>query len=155
MGAGLAAAVTGGVGLLGARSCRRSWIGFFSGDSTGGVRQVSSPSRGSSGQLAGFFGVGLALYFASQGTGRVHWALLAGFARLAIAAGGGIVASWLGGDLTTIFLAVAIGFVVFGGANALAVRLGAWRGAGTRRVAVPRLDERRGLMGHGERPAER
>jgi putative MATE family efflux protein len=117
-GAGLAAAVTGSVGLLSA-IMPSLWIGFFSGDVE--VRQVGETYSRIVGPTYGFFGVGLALYFASQGTGRVHWALLAGFARLAIAAGGGIVAFWLGGDLTTIFLAVAVGFVVFGGGQLAAI----------------------------------
>lgn len=117
-GAGLAAAVTGSVGLLSA-IVPTLWIGFFSGDPD--VRQVGETYSRIVGPTYGFFGVGLALYFASQGTGRVHWALLAGFARLAIAAGGGIIAFWLGGDLTTIFLAVAIGFVVFGGGQLAAI----------------------------------
>jgi Na+-driven multidrug efflux pump len=117
-GAGLAAAVTGGVGLLSA-IVPMLWIGFFSGDPD--VRQVGATYSQIVGPTYGFFGVGLALYFASQGTGRVHWALMAAFARLAIAAGGGITAFWLGGDLTTIFLAVAIGFVVFGGGQLAAI----------------------------------
>ncbi len=37
----------------------------------------------------GFFGLGLALYFASQGAGRLLWPLLAGFTRLVLAAVGG------------------------------------------------------------------
>jgi putative MATE family efflux protein len=117
-GAGLAAAVTGGVGLLSA-IVPSLWIGLFSGDPE--VRQVGATYSQIVGPTYGFFGIGLALYFASQGTGRVKWALLAGFARLAIAAGGGVIAFWLGGDLTIIFLAVAVGFVVFGGGQLAAI----------------------------------
>jgi MATE family, multidrug efflux pump len=79
----------------------------------------------------GFFGVGLALYFASQGAGRLAWPLVAGFTRLAIAAGGGALAVLaLGGGLAHIFGVMALALVVFGTVNALAVKLGAWRAAG-------------------------
>ena len=153
VGAGLAAAVTGAVGLFGALF-PRAWLGLFSADPA--VLAAGSTYLRIVGPLYGFFGLGLALYFASQGAGRLGWPLAAGFARLVIAAGGGWLAvHWLGGGLAPIFAAMALALLVFGGANALAVRLGAWRGAGTRRVAVPRLDERGGLRGHGERPAER
>lgn len=35
------------------------------------------------------FGLGMALYFASQGAGRLLWPLLANLTRLVVAAGGG------------------------------------------------------------------
>jgi hypothetical protein len=38
------------------------------------------------GPLYGFFGVGLVLYFASQGAGRLLWPVAANIARLAVAA---------------------------------------------------------------------
>jgi putative MATE family efflux protein len=153
VGAGLAAGVTGAVGLFGALF-PHAWLGLFSADPA--VLAAGSTYLRIVGPLYGFFGLGLALYFASQGAGRLGWPLAAGFARLVIAAGGGWLAvHWLGGGLAQIFVAMAVALLVFGGANALAVRLGAWRGAKTRRLAVPRLDEQRALVGHGERPAER
>ncbi|MFN8634010.1 MAG: MATE family efflux transporter [Chloroflexota bacterium] len=118
-GAGLAAAATGSVGLLSAVA-PWLWIGFFSPDPD--VQRVGQLYAQVVGPTYGFFGVGLALYFASQGTGKTVWALMAGFARLAVSAGGGwLVASWLGGGLTALFLAVAVGFVVFGGGQLLAI----------------------------------
>ena len=63
------------------------------------------------------------MYFASQGSGRVDWSLLAGVARLVISVGGGWIAiHWLGGDLSSVFLAVALGFIVFGLGQLLAIR---------------------------------
>ena len=44
------------------------------------------------GPAYGFFGMGLSLYFASQGAGRLLWPLLAGLIRLVIAIGGGWIA---------------------------------------------------------------
>ena len=43
----------------------------------------------SSGLSDGSFGLGMALYFASQGAGALKWPLLAGVSRLIIAVGGG------------------------------------------------------------------
>jgi Na+-driven multidrug efflux pump len=87
------------------------------------------------GPCYGFFGAGLALYFASQGAGRLLWPLLAGFARLAVAAAGGwLVSAWLGAGLPGLFFAMASALVIFGTINVAAVHLGAWR-AGSRRTS--------------------
>ena len=51
------------------------------------------------GPAYGFFGLGLSLYFASQGAGRLLWPLLAGLLRLLIAVGGGWLALRLTGSL--------------------------------------------------------
>jgi putative MATE family efflux protein len=127
VGAGLAASITGTLGLA-AALFPRGWIGLFSADPD--VLAVGSTYLRIVGPAYGFFGLGLALYFASQGAGRLAWPLLAGLARLLIAAAGGWLASrWLGGGLPGIFAATALALVVFGGTVGLAVRLGAWRGA--------------------------
>ena len=44
------------------------------------------------GPFYGCFGFGLALYFASQGAGKLLWPLLVGFARMVVAIGGGWIA---------------------------------------------------------------
>jgi len=63
----------------------------------------------------GFFGVGMALYFASQGTGNMAWPFTAGVVRLAVAAGGGALATlWLGWGTTALFALVAAGMFSFG-----------------------------------------
>jgi len=78
------------------------------------------------GPVYGFFGGGLALYFASQGAGRMFWAMMVAVLRVAIAAGGGWLAvTWLGGS-APLFVALAVAIVVFGVANAAAVAGGAW-----------------------------
>jgi len=131
-GAGLAAALTGGIGLLSA-IVPSLWISFFSAEPD--VRAVGETYSRIVGPTYGFFGVGLALYFASQGSGRVVWALLAGSARLLISAGGGWIAiHWLGGDLSSVFLAVALGFAVFGLGQLAAIR---WTLPVPRRAAEP------------------
>ena len=58
-----------------------------------------------SSDLYGFFGGGLALYFASQGAGRLGWPMVAAVVRVAIAAGGGWLAvKFLGGERRAIYL---------------------------------------------------
>jgi putative MATE family efflux protein len=124
-GAGLAAGVTASIGVL-AAAFPGAWLGLFTADPQ--VHAAGATYLLIVGPTYGFFGLGLALYFASQGAGRLAWPLTAGFARLAIAAAGG----WLGGyglgwGLPGIFAAMAVALIVFGTTTAAAVRLGAWR----------------------------
>jgi putative MATE family efflux protein len=125
VGAGLAAAVTGSIGLFGALF-PRTWIGLFSAESellTAGTTYLSIV-----GPTYGFFGLGLALYFASQGAGQILWPLLAGGIRLCIAAGGGWIAlHWFGGGLVALFTAIALGLMAYGTTVAVAIKAGAWR----------------------------
>ena len=70
----------------------------------------------------------MALYFASQGAGRLLWPLLANLTRLAMAAGGGWLALRWSGDLSHVFLALGAALAAFGLINAAAVACGAWFG---------------------------
>jgi Na+-driven multidrug efflux pump len=78
------------------------------------------------GPFYGFFGLGMALYFASQGAGALKWPLIAGFARLLIAAGGGWLLMRVTGNLTLVFAALGLGLAVMGLTIAGAVKGGAW-----------------------------
>jgi putative MATE family efflux protein len=121
VGAGLAAAVTGAVGLAAALA-PRAWLGLFTADPS--VLAAGESYLRVVAPTFGFFGLGLALYFAAQGAGRLGWALAAGFGRFALAAGGGWIAvAWLGGGLPSLFAAVALAFVAFGVAQASTVGL--------------------------------
>jgi putative MATE family efflux protein len=127
IGAGLAAALTEGIGL-GAALAPRAWLGLFSADPE--VLQAGATYLRIVGPVYGFFGLGLALYFASQGAGRLLWPVLAGFSRLVVASvGGGLAIHWFGGGLTALFAVMASAFLVFGITLALAMRSGAWRQA--------------------------
>jgi Na+-driven multidrug efflux pump len=111
-GAGLAAAVTGSVGLFVAL-VPAAWIGLFSSEPE--VLSAGAAYLRVVGPTYGLFGLGLALYFASQGAGLIMWPLAVGFGRLLIAVGGGGLAiTWLGGDLHILFGAIALGFTAFG-----------------------------------------
>lgn len=78
------------------------------------------------GPFYGVFGLGMGLYFASQGAGRLLWPLLANMARLVIAAVGGWFALYLGGGVSGVFVALAVALVAFGSINAAAVASGVW-----------------------------
>ncbi len=127
VGAGMAAAMTGTIGLA-AALFPHAWLGIFSTEPA--VLAAGASYLRIVGPTYGFFGFGLALYFASQGAGRLLWPLLAGFCRLVIAGAGGWTAlHWLGGGMASLFLAMAFAFVVYGCTLVIAVTPGAWRGS--------------------------
>lgn len=64
-----------------------SWSGLFGQDP--GMMAAGVAYLHYAGPFYGFFGLGLSLYFASQGAGRLGWPLLAGFPRMVLAVGGG------------------------------------------------------------------
>jgi putative MATE family efflux protein len=123
-GAGMAAAITGTIGI-GAALFPQTWLGLFTSDPA--VLAAGTRYLRIVGPCYGFLGAGLALYFASQGAGRLLWPLLSAVARLAIAAAGGWLATAvLGGGLAGLFAAMAVALVAMGCINVAAVHLGAW-----------------------------
>ncbi|MEH6491717.1 MATE family efflux transporter [Halopseudomonas sp.] len=78
------------------------------------------------GPTYGFFGLGLALYFASQGAGRLRWPLIAGFVRLGVALGGGWLVLQLSGSVVVVFYALALAMLVYGLLIAFAVWRRSW-----------------------------
>jgi hypothetical protein len=85
----------------------------------------------------------MALYFASQGAGRLLWPLLANFARLAIAAGGGWLALRWSGQMAPMFIAQGTALAAFGLINAASIAGGAWFGrTGLSRPAAVALSRR-------------
>ncbi len=125
VGGALAAGGTGSIGLL-AAVWPGAWLGLFSADPevlAAGARYLTIV-----GPVYGFFGLGLALYFASQGAGRLAWPLTAGCGRLLIAAvGGALAVHYIDAGLSGLFTAIAVALVVFGATVAAAIRAGAWR----------------------------
>ena len=78
------------------------------------------------GPFYGFFGFGLALYFASQGAGRLLWPLLVGLARMLFAVGGGWIVLKLTGSLSWMFLAVGLALAIYGIGLGLTVWMRVW-----------------------------
>jgi putative MATE family efflux protein len=131
VGAGLAAAVTGSIGLL-AACFPQLWLGLFSTNQD--VLATGTTYLRIVGPTYGCFGLGLALYFAAQGAGRLLWPLLAGLVRLLLAAGGGwIIVRWSAGGLPTLFSAIAVAFIAYALVVAGAMQAGAWRAQTTSR----------------------
>jgi len=137
-GAAIAFGLSGGVGLA-AAIWPEAWLGLF--DSDPAMIAAGSQYLRIVGPFYGFFGLGLVLYFASQGAGKLLWPVIGNAARLAVAAAGGWLALHLaagsvgaGGGLAMVFAAQAAALVVYGVVNAWSVAGGAWFG----RIGWPR-----------------
>ena len=125
IGAAIAAALCEAIGLT-AAFVPRLWLALF--DSDPAMLEAGARYLQTVGPAYGLFGFGMALYFASQGAGRLLWPLIANLTRLAIAAGGGwLVLQW-GGGLLGVFVAQSVALVAFGLIIATAVAGGAWFG---------------------------
>ncbi|HEX7968530.1 MAG TPA: MATE family efflux transporter, partial [Stellaceae bacterium] len=123
IGGGIAFALSEAVGLA-AAIWPGAWLGLFGDDPdmmTAGIAYLRSV-----GPAYGFFGLGLSLYFASQGAGRLFWPLFGGLLRLLIAVCGGWAALRLTGSLGWVFAALAAGLVIYGLTLAAAIASGAW-----------------------------
>jgi Na+-driven multidrug efflux pump len=125
IGAAVAAAICEAIGLC-AAAFPQAWLALFDTDPAmldAGARylQIVGPSYG-------LFGLGMALYFASQGAGRMTWPLTANLTRLTIAAAGGWLALRWSGNLSDLFIAQAAALATFGLIIAAAVAGGAWFG---------------------------
>lgn len=125
IGAGLAFAVTEAIGLVAAVFAPQ-WAGLFSRDPD--VIATTVRYLHTVGPFYGWFGLGLMLYFASQGANRVVWSILAGTVRLLVAGlGGWLAARFFGAGLDTVFGIVAGTYLLFGGIIAGATLLDPWR----------------------------
>jgi putative MATE family efflux protein len=123
IGAAIATALCELIGIC-AAAAPRAWLALFDRDPAmldAGARYLHTV-----GPVYGLFGLGMALYFASQGAGRLLWPFVANMARLLIAAGGGFIALRIRGNLDDVFVALAVALAVFGLINAAAVAAGAW-----------------------------
>src|SRR5262245_2387807 len=140
IGAAIATSLTEMIGL-GAAAAPRAWLALF--DTDPAMLDAGARYLHMVGPLYGLFGLGMALYFASQGAGRLLWPLLANLTRLVIAAGGGWLALRWSGNLSHVFLALGVALAAFGLINAAAVAGGAWFGPiGWRRPRAARIQRR-------------
>lgn len=101
-----------------------SWVRLFSDDPD--VLQAGSLYLRIVAPTYPLFAAGLALYFASQGAGRVLLPILAGTARLAVVAVGGLAVTAFGGPLAGLFAVIACGIVLFGAATGVIVFRSTW-----------------------------
>jgi putative MATE family efflux protein len=123
-GAGVVGALTGTIGLA-AAAWPQAWMALFTSDAA--VQAAGSEYLRIVGVCYGFFGLGLALFFASQGAGRLAWPLLASTARLGIVAvGGAIAVHAASGSPQGLYGVVALSLAVMGLGLALATYLSDW-----------------------------
>ncbi len=122
-GGALAFALTETIGIV-AAVWPLAWLRLFGDDAQ--MLATGSAYLRSVGPTYGFFGLGLSLYFASQGAGRLGWPLLAGLVRLVVAIGGGWIVLRGTGSLQWLFVALAIALVVYGVMLTTAVASGVW-----------------------------
>jgi MATE family, multidrug efflux pump len=123
VGGALAFAITEAIGVV-AAIWPHAWIALFSTDPR--VIEAGTDYLRIVGPSYGFFGLALALYFASQGAGRLFWPLSAGFLRMFVAIAGGGLALRLTGSLNWLFAALALGLVLHGLTLVVAIGTGAW-----------------------------
>lgn len=119
----LAASVLGLLGLV-AVLVPNLWVDMFTQDAA--VAAAAETYLRIAGLAFGFFGLGLCLYFASQGAGRVGGAITAQALRLAAVAIGGSLLASSAAPLWTIFVLSAGAMVLMGLATALFVKLARW-----------------------------
>ncbi|MGB6538643.1 MAG: MATE family efflux transporter [Xanthobacteraceae bacterium] len=139
IGAAIAAGLCETIGVAAALA-PRAWLSLF--DSDPAMIDAGSHYLHTVGPAYGLFGLGMALYFAAQGAGRLLWPLVANLARLIIAAGGGYLALRWTGSLTGVFVALASALVAFGLINAAAVAAGAWFSSAPLRAPIAEATNR-------------
>ena len=125
IGAAIAFAMTEAIGLW-AAAYPAAWLSLFNTEPA--MIEAGSQYLRIVGPWYGFFGLGLVLYFASQGAGRLLWPVLGNIARLMVAVAGGWLALHGGYAIAGVFAAQAAAMVVYGIANAWTIAGGAWFG---------------------------
>ena len=125
---GLCAGVIAGVVGIVLAIFPDGWISLFTQDS------LVHTSAKSFIQIAGpcffFQGLGLSLYFASQGANAVKWPIIATIIRFVLAASAGSIAVYgYAAGLESVFYSIAFAMLCFGTITVTSLKLGAWRKA--------------------------
>ena len=103
-----------------------SWIQFFTNDPK--AFEVTKQYIQLVGPFYIFQGVGLSLYFASQGANAMKWPTIATIIRFLVASiGGAISVYWLGLGIESIFISSSVAMTIFGIMIFVSIKRGAWR----------------------------
>ena len=103
-----------------------SWIQFFTNDPK--AFEVTKRYIQLVGPFYIFQGVGLSLYFASQGANAMKWPTIATIIRFLVASVGGAVSVyWLGLGIESIFISSSVAMTIFGIMIFVSIKGGAWR----------------------------
>jgi len=100
------------------------WAGLFTTDEA--VLEYARQYLRIAGLAFPFFGIGLTLYFASQGAGKMIGPVLAGTVRLVLVAGGCYWLASVSGTAEQLFGLVALSMIVYGLTTVAAVKLTRW-----------------------------
>lgn len=124
VGGAVVAAITGGIGVVTAIA-PGLWMNLFTTDAE--VLGFGARYLNIVGGCYAFFGLGLALFFASQGAGRMFWPLAGSMARLVVlVVGGWLCVHVFQTSATALFAVIAFSLVLYGSTIAMAIRLGSW-----------------------------
>lgn len=122
-----AAAIVGSIGLLLA-FFPDLWLGIFLDPSDAGALEAGRSYFRHVAPFYAFFGLGLGLYFASQGAGRMLWPVIGSLCRIGLAVGGALALS----STTTlgvqgVFAAIGAAMLVYGLVIGLAIKQTQWQ----------------------------
>ncbi len=124
IGGALVAAITGAIGLAVALF-PALWMNLFT--SNAEIRALGATYLRIVGGCYGLFGLGLALFFASQGAGRMLWPLVGSLARLVVVSlGGWVCVSLLEAPASAFYMVVALSLAVYAAIIGGAIRIGGW-----------------------------
>ena len=122
-----AAAIVGAIGALVAIA-PNLWLRIFLDASDTGALEAGRGYLRIVGPFYGFFALGLALYFASQGAGRMVWPMVGSVSRMIVAFGGALLLSAVTDlGIDAVFVAIGAGMLIYGLIMALSVRATGWR----------------------------
>jgi putative MATE family efflux protein len=121
--AGLTTAILGAIGLL-VTVAPDLWSGLFTSDAA--VRSAANLYLRWAGAGFAFVGLGMSLYFAAQGAGKVVAPVLAGTVRLLLVVVGGVWLAASAAPLWSLFALVGASMVAFGLSVAAATHLTRW-----------------------------
>ena len=107
------------------------WAGMFTNDPA--ILASASTYLRWAGPFYGLFGLGLCLYFASQGSGKILGPVLAGTVRLLVVLVGGVWLVSMNAPAWQLFALVGVAMAVYGAATAFSLWIADW---GPQRVAA-------------------
>lgn len=102
------------------------WIPIFTDDA--GTFEVARNYIRIVGPAYAFLGIGLVLYFASQGAGTMTWPIRAQILRFVLSVGGAsLLVNYMGYGLNAVFAVTVVALALYAGIISFAVFNGAWR----------------------------
>jgi putative MATE family efflux protein len=102
----------------------RAWLTLFTQDPH--IVAIGTQYLRTVGPFYGFFGLGISMYFASQGAGKLGWSLVGGLVRVLVAIGGGWIVLRVTGSTSLLLAVYAAGMFLYGIIIAVSVASGTW-----------------------------